>query len=48
MGIGRIRNGILKPGSPVAVMLGDKKVGQGKINEVFGYEGLEKVKRKAS
>ena len=43
MGIGRIRNGILKPGSPVAVMLGDKKIGQGKINEVFGYEGLEKV-----
>ena len=43
MGIGRIRNGILKPGSPVAIMMGDKKVGQGKINEVFGYEGLEKV-----
>ena len=43
MGIGRIRNGILKPGSPVAIMMGDKRVGQGKINEVFGYEGLEKV-----
>ena len=43
MGIGRIRNGILKPGSPVAIMMGDEKVGQGKINEVFGYEGLEKV-----
>ena len=42
MGIGRIRNGILKPGSPVAIMMGDEKVGQGKINEVFGYEGLEK------
>ena len=43
MGIGRIRNGILKPGSPVAIMMGDKRVGQGKINEVFSYEGLEKV-----
>ncbi len=43
MGIGRIRNGILKPGSPVAIMMGDEKVGQGKINEVFAYEGLEKV-----
>ena len=43
MGIGRIRNGILKPGCPVAIMMGYKKVGQGKINEVFGYEGLEKV-----
>jgi GTP-binding protein len=43
MGIGRIRNGVLKSGSPVAVMLGDKKVGQGRINEVFAYKGLEKV-----
>ena len=43
MGIGRIRNGVLKSGSPVAVMLGDKKIGQGRINEVFSYKGLEKV-----
>ena len=44
MGIGRIRNGVLKSGSPVAVMLGDKKIGQGRINEVFSYKGLEKVR----
>ena len=43
MGIGRIRNGVLKSGSPVSIMLGDKKVGQGRINEVFAYKGLEKV-----
>jgi GTP-binding protein len=43
MGIGRIRNGILKPGSAVAVMLGEKKIGQGRINEVFGFKGLERV-----
>ena len=43
MGIGRIRNGVLKSGSPVAIMLGDKKIGQGRINEVFSYKGLEKV-----
>ncbi|MDB4042119.1 translational GTPase TypA [Methylophilaceae bacterium] len=43
MGIGRIRNGVLKPGTVVAVMLGDKKIGQGRINEVFGFKGLERV-----
>ena len=43
MGIGRIRNGVLKPGTAVAVMLGDKKIGQGRINEVFGFKGLERV-----
>lgn len=43
MGVGRIMNGILKPGSQVAIMHGDKNVGKGKINEVFGFKGLERV-----
>ena len=43
MAIGRIRNGILKPGMNVSIMSGDKKVSQGKINEVFGFKGLERV-----
>ena len=43
MAIGRIRNGILKPGMNVAIMSGDKKVSQGKINEVFGFKGLDRV-----
>jgi GTP-binding protein len=43
MGVGRIMNGILKPGSQVAIMQGDKNVGKGKINEVFGFKGLERV-----
>jgi len=43
MAIGRIRNGILKPGMNVAIMSGDEKVSQGKINEVFGFKGLERV-----
>ena len=43
MAIGRIRNGILKPGMKVAMMSGDEKVSQGKINEVFGFKGLERV-----
>jgi len=43
MGIGRISNGVLRPGSLVVAMLGDKKIGQGRINEVFGFKGLERV-----
>jgi len=43
MAIGRIRNGILKPGMSVSIMSGDKKISQGKINEVFGFKGLERV-----
>ena len=43
MGIGRIKNGVLKSGGSVAVMSGEKKVGQGKINEIFAYKGLEKI-----
>ena len=43
MGIGRIKNGTLKPGMHVSILLGDTKKGTGKINEVFGYKGLEKV-----
>ncbi len=43
MAIGRIRNGILKPGMSVSIMSGNEKVSQGKINEVFGFKGLERV-----
>jgi GTP-binding protein len=43
MAIGRIRNGILKPGMSVSIMSGDKKFSQGKINEVFGFKGLDRV-----
>ena len=43
MGIGRIKNGVLRAGSQVAIMNGDERVGQGKISEVFGFKGLEKV-----
>ena len=43
MGIGRIRNGILKSGMSVSIMSGDKKISQGRINEVFGFKGLGRV-----
>ena len=43
LGVGRVRNGRVKPGQAVAVMNGDKQVGQGKINQVLGFVGLERV-----
>ena len=43
LGVGRVRNGRVKPGQAVAVMNGDKQVGQGKINQVLGFVGLERI-----
>ncbi|MFC4158869.1 translational GTPase TypA [Chitinimonas lacunae] len=43
LGVGRIRNGRIKPGQSVAVMNGDSQVGQGRINQVLGFKGLERV-----
>ncbi|ABE49527.1 translational GTPase TypA [Methylobacillus flagellatus] len=43
LGIGRIRNGRIKPGQIVAVMKGDEQVAQGRINQVLGFRGLERV-----
>ena len=43
MGIGRVRNGVLKPGMNVSIMSGEEKISQGKINEVLGFKGLERV-----
>lgn len=46
LGIGRIWNGRIKPGQAVTVMNGDTQVGQGRINQVFGFRGLERVEVK--
>lgn len=43
LAVGRVRNGRIKPGQAVAVMNGDKQIGQGKINQVLGFVGLERV-----
>jgi GTP-binding protein len=43
LGVGRVRNGRIKPNQPVTVMQGDKVVGQGKINQVLGFRGLERI-----
>lgn len=43
LGVGRILNGRIKTGHPVAVMNGDEQVATGKISQVLGFEGLERV-----
>jgi GTP-binding protein len=43
LGVGRVLNGRIKPGQVVAVMKGDELVTQGRINQVLGFRGLERV-----
>jgi len=43
LGIGRVTNGRIKPGQVVVVMNEDKQVAQGRINQVLGFKGLERV-----
>lgn len=43
LGVGRVRNGRIKPGQVVAVMREDEQVAQGRINQVLGFKGLERV-----
>jgi GTP-binding protein len=43
LAVGRVQNGTIKQGMSVSVMAGDKRVSQGRINEVLGFKGLERV-----
>ena len=43
LGIGRILNGRIKPGQVVAVMNHEQQVAQGRINQLLGFKGLERV-----
>ena len=43
LGIGRVLNGRIKPGQTVAVMNHDQQVAQGRINQLLGFKGLERV-----
>lgn len=43
LGIGRILNGRIKPGQVVAVLNHDEQIGQGRINQLLGFQGLERV-----
>ena len=43
LGIGRVRNGRIKPGQVVTVMNQETQIAQGRINQVLGFRGLERV-----
>ncbi|STQ91868.1 translational GTPase TypA [Iodobacter fluviatilis] len=43
LGIGRVLNGRIKPGQAVVVMNHENQVGQGRINQVLGFQGLERI-----
>lgn len=43
LGIGRILNGKIRPGQVVAVMNHEDQVAQGRINQLLGFKGLERV-----
>jgi GTP-binding protein len=43
LGVGRVLNGRIKTGQQVVVMNHDQQVGSGRINQVLGFQGLERV-----
>ena len=43
LGVGRILNGRIKPGQSVVVMNHENQVGSGRINQVLGFKGLDRV-----
>ena len=43
LGIGRILNGKIRPGMQVAVMNHENQVATGRINQLLGFKGLERV-----
>jgi GTP-binding protein len=43
LGVGRVLNGRIKPGQQVVVMNHEKQVSSGRINQVLGFQGLDRV-----
>jgi GTP-binding protein len=43
LGVGKVINGRIKPGQAVVVMNHDKQVASGRINQVLGFQGLNRV-----
>ena len=43
LGVGRVLNGRIKPGMPVVVMNHEEQVATGRINQVLGFQGLDRV-----
>ncbi len=46
LGVGRVINGRIKPGQSVAVMREDEQVATGRVNQVLGFQGLDRVEVK--
>lgn len=43
IGVGRVTRGRIKPGQEVMVMAGDKQIKKGRINQVLGFRGVDRV-----
>jgi GTP-binding protein len=43
LGVGRVLNGRIRPGENVVVMNHEEQVASGRINQVLGFKGLERV-----
>ncbi len=43
LGVGRVLNGRIKPGQTVVVMNHEQQVATGRINQVLGFQGLERI-----
>jgi len=43
IGVGRVTRGRIKPGQEVMVMAGDKQVKKGRINQVLGFRGVDRI-----
>jgi GTP-binding protein len=43
IGVGRVTRGRIKPGQDVMVMAGDKQMKKGRINQVLGFRGVDRV-----
>ena len=43
LGVGRVLNGRIRPGEQVVVMNHEEQVASGRINQVLGFKGLERV-----
>ncbi len=46
IGIGRISRGKLRPGQEVMVLMGDNPPKKAKVNQVLGFQGLERIQMK--
>lgn len=43
LGIGRVLNGRIKPGMQVSVMNHEEQIATGRINQLLGFQGLERI-----